>query len=341
VGIAVETSRGPLVHALLEAPFVILYPVNPRSLKRFREVFSPNGAKDDVPDARLLLTLLARHRDQLRAWQPADPDTRELRALCEYRRAAVALQTQLTQQLQATLQEYFPHALAWAGADLASPMACAFLQRWSTLEAVQRARPTTLQRFYTQHGCRQRARIDARLAAIPDAVPLTRDPAIIASRVPYVELLTAQLLTLAPQITKLDAAIAACFARQPDAALFASFPGAGAVFAPRLAAAFGTDRTRFSSADDLARHTGIAPITVRSGQQCQVQWRWATSNFLRQTFHEFAQHSRLHCRWARAFYAATAARQIKARRPPGLGLQMDPHPLALLARPCAIRQRAL
>jgi transposase len=302
IGIAVETSRGPLVHALLEVPFVTLYPVNPRSLKRFREVFSPNGAKDDLPDARLLLTLLVRHRDQLRAWQPDDADTRELRALCEYRRAAVDLQTQLTQRLQSTLKEYFPQALAWAGDELASPMACHFLQRWPTLEAVQRARSTTLERFYTQHGCRRRARIDTRLAEIQDAVPLTRDVAIIASHLPYVELLTTQLLALAPQITRLDDAIAACFARQPDAALFASFPGAGAVFAPRLAAAFGTDRTRFPSADDMARHVGIAPITVRSGQQYQVQWRWQTSTFLRQTFHEFAQHSRRHCAWARTFF---------------------------------------
>jgi transposase len=303
IGIAIETSRGPLVHALLEAPFVILYPVNPRSLKRFREVFSPNGAKDDLPDARLLLTLLVRHREQLRPWPPEGAALRELRALCEYRRAAVALQTQLTQRLQATLKEYFPHALTWAGEDLASPMACHFLQRWPTLEAVQRVRAATLRRFYTTHHCRHRTRIDARLAEIPHAVPLTRDAAILASRVPYVQLLTTQLLALAPQLTALDDAIAACFARQPDAALFASFPGAGAVFAPRLAAALGTDRSRFSSADDLARHTGIAPITVRSGHRCQVQWRWATSTFLRQTFHEFAWHSRRHCAWARAFYA--------------------------------------
>ena len=52
VGIAIETSRGPVVHALLEAPFVVLYPVNPRSLARLREAFVPNGAKDDGPDAR-------------------------------------------------------------------------------------------------------------------------------------------------------------------------------------------------------------------------------------------------------------------------------------------------
>src|SRR5262245_27066556 len=65
IAIALETSRGPLVQALLEAPFIVLYPVNPRSLQRFREAFSPNGAKDDVPDARLLLALVVKHREQL------------------------------------------------------------------------------------------------------------------------------------------------------------------------------------------------------------------------------------------------------------------------------------
>ena len=72
VGIAVETSRGPLVHALLEHDWVVLYPVNPRSLKRFRETFAPSGAKDDRPDADLLCELLAKHRDRLRAWLPED-----------------------------------------------------------------------------------------------------------------------------------------------------------------------------------------------------------------------------------------------------------------------------
>src|ERR1700675_1337778 len=64
VGIAVETSRGPVVHALLDHDNVVLYPVNPPSLKRFRETFAPSGAKDDVPDAALLRELLAKHRDR-------------------------------------------------------------------------------------------------------------------------------------------------------------------------------------------------------------------------------------------------------------------------------------
>jgi transposase len=302
VGIAIETSRGPLVHALLEAPFVILYPINPRSLARFREAFHPNGAKDDGPDARLLLAMLAKHREQLTPLVPDDVATRALRRLVEHRRHAVDLRTKLTQQLQAALKEYFPQAMRWAGTDLTSDLACQFLQRWPTLDALQRARPTTIQHFYTAHHCRSAARIAERLAEIRTATPLTRDPAILESSACYVQLLIGQLRALAPSLARFDAEIAQRFATHPDADIFDSVPGAGAALAPRLLVAFGTDRARFPAAADMQKRAGIAPITIRSGRQSHVHWRWAASTFLRQTFHEFAQHSILHVEWARVCY---------------------------------------
>jgi transposase len=302
VGIAIETSRGPLVHALFEAPFVVLYPVNPRSLHRFREAFHPSGAKDDGPDARLLLELLAKHRDQLRPLKREDEATRLLDGLVQHRRQAVDQRREITQRLQATLKEYFPQALDWAGTDLTSPLAADFLCRWPTLAAVQRARPQTIRSFYTRHHCRSTARITDRLADIATAAPLTRDLAVITPKALYVQSLARQLLALGPSIAEFDEEIATRFAAPPDAALFQAIPGAGAAFAPRLLVAFGTDRTRFPSAAEVQQCTGIAPVTVRSGKQCQVHWRWAVSTFLRQTFYEFAAYSIPQTPWARAFY---------------------------------------
>ncbi len=302
VGIAIETSRGPVVHALLEAPFVVLYPVNPRSLCRFREAFVPNGAKDDGPDARLLLELLVKHRALLHPWHPDDAATRALDRLVQFRRATVDLRTQLTLQLQAALKEYFPQALRWAGDDLATPLACEFLERWPTLPALQRARPATIRQFYTKHNCRRMDLIAERLTEIATATPLTRDPAILESSTLYVQVLARQLLALTPSLTQLNDVIAQRFAAHPEAALFTAVPGAGHALAPRLLVAFGTDRTRFPTAADLHMRAGIAPVTVRSGKQCWVHWRWATSTFLRQTFVEFANQSIRQCPWARAFY---------------------------------------
>jgi transposase len=303
VGIAVETSRGPLIHALLEYEFVVLYPVNPRSLHRFRETFAPSGAKDDLPDADLLRELLGKHRDRLRAWVPEDVETRALRRLVESRRKTVELRTRLTQQLTAALKEYYPQALTWAGDDLASAMACDFLLRWPTLDALQRVRAKTLRRFYAGHHCRRAELIEQRLQEIARAVPLTRDPAIVETTALVVQTLARQLHTLAPSLERFDEAIAQRFAAHAEADLFKSLPGSGAALAPRLLVVFGADRTRFASAAEVQQLTGIAPVTQRSGQRSTVHWRWAAPTFVRQTVHEFAHHSIRYSGWARSYYA--------------------------------------
>ena len=303
IGIALETSRGAIVHALLEAPFIVLYPIQPRSLKRFREAFSPNGAKDDTPDARLLLALLVHHRAQLAPLRLDEAATRTVAHLVRHRRTLVEQRTQVSLMLQAALKEYFPLALHVAGDDLSAPLAGAFLARWPTLEALQRARPATVRAFYTRHHCRSAARITERLDAIATAVPLTTDPALIAPTARYVQALARQARALTASIGEFDTAIAAAFAAHPDAALFRSIPGAGAVLAPRVLAAFGADRTRYPSPEDVQRAAGIAPITIRSGKSCVVTWRWATSPFLRQTFHELAAASIRTTEWARTYYA--------------------------------------
>ena len=308
VGVAIETSRGPLVQALLDYDWVILYPVNPRSLARFRETFTPSGAKDDAPDADLLRELLAKHRERLRPWMPDTEATRALRRLVANRRHAVDLRTQFTQQLTAALKEYFPQALEWAGADLGSEIACAFLVAWPTLEAVQQERPQRLRAFYTRHHCRRPERIEARLAAIREATPLTTDRAVIESGVLMVQMLARQLETLGVSIRRFDDEIATRFAAHEDAPLFSALPGSGAALAPRLLAAFGSDRTRFPLASDVQAFSAIAPVRERSGKSWVIHWRWSAPTFVRQTFHEFAQHSIRQSAWARAYYALQRTR---------------------------------
>ena len=49
--VCLEQSRGALIYHLMGYEFFELYPVNPLQLARYRETFSPGGAKDDRPDA--------------------------------------------------------------------------------------------------------------------------------------------------------------------------------------------------------------------------------------------------------------------------------------------------
>jgi transposase len=301
VGICLETKRGALVAALIEHAFIVLFPVNPRTLKRFREAFAPNGAKDDPDDAGLLFELLSKHEDRLHRWAPDDAETRAIARLVEARRKAVDLRTRLTNQLKAELKGYFPQALSWAG-ELESQLATDFLQRWPTLQAVQREKVQTLRKFYYGHNCRRADLIEQRIEETRTAVALTNDPAIVETSVLNVQMLARQIDALRPSIARYDKEIATRFGKHPDAHLFESLPGSGAAMAPRLLSAFGSKRDRFQAASEVQEYSGIAPVTRRSGRQSQTTWRWGAPKFVRQSFHEFARLSIQHSAWARAYY---------------------------------------
>lgn len=302
VAICLEQARGALIHLLMAHAFITLFPINPQMLSKFRKAMYPSGAKDDPKDARLLLEILQKHRDRIRAWKPDDELTRKLALLVEARRQAVADRTRMTNRLRALLKGYFPQALAWVGDRLYAPMAFDFLLKWPTLEAVQSASDRAIRAFYYGHHCRQEDLIKARLEQIRTTRPLTTDGAILKSSVVAVRMLASQLRVLFHSISEYDEEIAQAFAEHPDCDIFKSLPGAGPQLGPRLLAAFGTDRERFPKCEDLQSYSGIAPVIEASGKSSWTHWRWSCPKFLRQTFVEFAAHSIGFCAWARAYY---------------------------------------
>jgi transposase len=298
VAVMVEQSRGALLHALMQHPQLVLFPVNPKQAARYREALVNSGKKDDPTDAECLARFVREHHRQLRAWQPDDAATRQLAQLVELRRKAVESRKQTTQQCEARLKQYFPLAL-----DLGDAALClAVVERWPTQQALARANPATVRKFFAQHGRRNIDQVNELIARIRAATPLTTDRAIIDPNALAVKFLVKELRVLEAAVAEFDAAIAQCFAAHPDAELFRSPPGAGAALAPRLLVAFGTDRGRFATADEVQAYSGIAPVTKRSGKSCRVSKRYFCNKFLRQTFHEFADHARKWSTWSKAFY---------------------------------------
>jgi transposase len=310
VGIAIEQTRGAVIHALMMYDFLELYPINPKALARFREAFRVSGAKDDPSDAELLMDLLRLHRHRLRAWLPDTIETRRLQILAEYRRKLVNNRIRHTNRITSLLKMYFPQALDWAG-ELGSIQACDFLQQWPTLTAIQQTPPAQLRKFYLDHHSRNRTLIEDRIAHIPAARTLTDDPAILQTLALAVQAEAAQLRPIIEWIPRFDHIIAQQFALHPEHELFESFPGAGPVYAPRLLVALGTDRSRWDCSADLLSHSGIAPVTEKSGNSCWVHRRLACSNFIRQTFHEFAAQSIQWSTWARAYYDQMRGRGLR------------------------------
>lgn len=301
VAVCLEQAKGALIYALMKYDFLVLYPINPKQLKRFRDAMSPSGAKDDPGDAAILLELLIKHRDRLHAWRPDDPATRLIGQLAEDRRSLVGGRTRLVNALQSRLKQYFPLALEVLS-DLGTELACGFLLRWSSLEQLQQEAPEKIADFYRLMHCHHPRLISERLEKIAQATPLVTDSAIVTSGQTLVRALAAQLLALIEPLKQYDRQLAELMRQHPDAAVFASLPGAGDALAPRLLAAFGTDRERLNSSDDMQCLSGIAPVTVQSGKTRHVHRRWACNKFLRQTFHEFASHSLAKSAWAKAYY---------------------------------------
>jgi transposase len=301
VAVCLELTKGPLVFALRKYDFLILFPINPLTLARYREAFTPSRAKDDPTDAALQLELLLTHRDKLQPLHPQSPAMRALEQLVEHRRRVVGDKVRITNRLTSTLKNYFPQVLQWFP-DKDTPIFCDCLSRWPTLKAAQLARRSTLETFFRDHHVRSADVVAQRLHAIKAATPLTTDEGVIAPNALLVQALVNQLRVTLAAIETFDNAIAQRAQSHPDFPLFQALPGAGPVFASRLLVAFGEQRERYTTAAELQKYAGIAPVTERSGKKAWVHWRLQCPKFLRQTFVEWAAESIRHSFWARVYY---------------------------------------
>jgi transposase len=301
VAVCLELNKGPIVSALRQYDFLVLFPVNPLTVAKYREAFTPSRAKDDPTDAELQVELLLKHRDKLTPLAPQSAMMRTLAQLVEHRRRLVGDKVRLTHRLTSALKNYFPHVLQWFP-DKDTVLFCDFLSRWPTLKAAQLARRTTLEAFFRAHHVRAAEVIASRIQAIKSALALTTDDGVITPNALLVQALIAQLRVTLQAIADFDTAIAQRAQEHPDFPLFDALPGAGAVFAPRLLVAFGEQRERFTSAEDLQKYAGIAPVTERSGKKSWVHWRLQCPTFLRQTFVEWAAASTRHSFWAQVYY---------------------------------------
>jgi transposase len=302
IALCLEQSKGALIFHLLGYDFLTLFPVNPKSLARFREAFASSGAKGDPSDADYLREFVAVHHNRLRPWLPDDEQTRTISFLAQGRRKTVDERTRLTNRLRSTLKMYFPQSLELVGGILYKTIALDFLSKWPQLSDVRRAKDNTIQQFYILHNSRSLKRIKERQKLIRSTIPLTTDQAVIKSSLIVVKMLLGQIAQLNKTIDEFDMELKAIYDQHPDKFIFDSFPGSGEALGPRLLCAWGKDRGRYDSAGCMQKYSGIAPVTKASGNSRIVIRRLACPKFLLQTFHEFASCSRRLSIWAQAYY---------------------------------------
>ena len=104
IAVAVELTKGPIVSALQKHDCFDIYPVNPTTLAKYREAFTPSRAKDDPTDAELALDLILRHPERFAPLQPQSVEIRTLTSLVEQRRRLVDDRKRITKSLTLCLK---------------------------------------------------------------------------------------------------------------------------------------------------------------------------------------------------------------------------------------------
>ena len=334
VAIAVEQSRGALLYALMDYDFVLIYPINPKSLSNYRKAFYPSGSKDDPRDADLVLDYLFKHRERIQLWQPRIPggalSAPVVRATAQAGRSARGVDQSVDRQLEELLSsgpEMGRSAQRQDGLRFSEPLA-----QPSGFAAGQAGHDSPLFQEPSGSGPRKVATKARRDPAGPGTDQ--RCVAIVTAASLLTQSLAAQIPQLNESIQRFDAKIEELFNNHPDPFIFNRLPGSGKALAPRLFGVFGEDRDRFQSAAEVQTVSGVAPLQRNSGKTRIVCYRWACPKFVRQGVHEFAAHSRHWCPWGASFLSDEGQpRKRSSCRGALFGLQVAAHHLPLLEEP--------
>ena len=317
VAAAIETPHGPIVEALMDRGIAV-FSINPKQLDRFRDRFSPAGAKDDRRDALVLASSLRTDRHCFRRVEAMDPLVVELR---EWSRMAEELKQErnrLTNRVRQQFWRYYPQFL-----DLADdPGADWVLALWAEAPTPARVAHLTEKKIASALAAHRIRRITAAGAlAILKRPALTVAPGTAEAAQAHIATVAERLRLVNRQIKdvtrRIDALVGQLAgpeshppgqdAEQHDVTILRSLPGVGLiVVATLLAEAPQAIQQRDYHA--LRTLTGAAPVTKRSGKSCHVEMRQACSHRLRTAVYHWARVAMQHDPASRGRYVALRAR---------------------------------
>lgn len=305
VPVAIERPSGLIVDALVDAGHPV-FPIHPNAVKAMRPRYRSHGAKSDASDAYLLADALRTDGHRFRALAPQRDAIRALRALVRGRDDLVATRVEIANQLRSLLDSFWPGAVA-IFADIDSPIALAFVQRYPTPQSAARVGDKRLAAFLAQHsycGRRPVAELLDRLRSAPQglAAELEAD-----AKGEMARSLASVLERLIQQLALISARIEHEVAQLDDGRVLMSFPRAGRICAAQILAELGSVRERFPSDALLAAEAGVAPVTYESGKSRAVTFRWACNHRLRRVTC-LADNSRHASAWAAGIYTRARSR---------------------------------
>jgi transposase len=298
--IGIETDRGPWVAALVAAGYAV-FPVNPLQASRYRERHGVSGAKSDQGDAHMLADMVRTDSHQLRPAAGDTPEAEAIKVVARTHKTLIWERTRHIQRLRHQLREYFPAALD-AFDDLAAPDALELLAK-----APDPARAARLTRAQISAALKRARRhhIADKTTAVLTALrgeQLGQPPTLTAAYAATVRALISVIITLNEQISSLEEQVKDHFGRHPDAEIYLSQPGMGAILGARVLAEFGDDPHRYTSAKARKNYAATSPVTRASGKRKVVAARFVHNDRLIDALMSQAFSAMKASPGARAFY---------------------------------------
>jgi transposase len=308
--VCIETDRGPWVRALVAAGYRV-FGVNPKQAARHRELVSLSGAKSDRADAHILADMVRTRRHQLRQ-VAADSDIAEaVKVVARAHQNLVWERTRHMLRLRAALRDYFPAALeAYKPLGLTGADTLELLAKAPIPAAAAKLTVTQIGAALTKA---RRRDIPAKAAAIQAALRaehLGQAGIVAGAYAATVRATVAILQTLNAEIHTLQGQVEAHFGQHPDAEIYLSQPGIGAILGARVLAEFGDAPGRYADAKARKNYAGTAPITRQSGKTRTVHARFIHNDRLVDALRMQAGAAILHDPGSRAYYNELRAREI-------------------------------
>jgi transposase len=306
--VALERPNGLVVDRLLEAGISVV-PVHPNQLAAARDRYRSGGGKSDGFDGYVLAELARTDMHRLRVLEPDSDETGALRALTRARDDLVGQRVALANQLRAQLDCFWPGA-ARIFADVDSPIALAFLERYPSPEDTRSLGAKRLGAFLARNGYSGRPSADQLLRRLREAPTGRTGELETEARRQIVLGLVAALKPIVEQIKLLTSQIRGAIETHPDGPIFRSLfrDPKSVVTAAELAAEIGDRRERYPSRDRLEARAGQCPVAIESGKKKVANFRWACNKTLRDAVGVLADSSRKHNPWAQKIYADAIAR---------------------------------
>ena len=278
VQVGIETDHGPWVAALIAAGYTV-FGVNPLQASRYRGRHGVSGAKSDGGDAHMLADVVRTDAHQLRPAAGDSPAAEAVKVLARTHKTLIWERTAVVLRLRAQLLEYFPAAVA-AFEDLDAPDALELLGKApdpARAAKLTRAQVSAVLKRACRYKITQRACVVLAALRSPQ---LGQPPALTAAYAVTVRSLTAVIATLNEQVASLQGQVEAHFGQHPDAEIYRSQPGLGAITGARVLGEFGDDPYRYVSARNRRNYAGTSPITRASGKKKIVAARFVRNDRL-------------------------------------------------------------